>query len=118
MPEEIREGTVVYEEGKYLLEVEGKREELPVGVRLQEAQLKKLVGQKVEVLYTVPRQYVVGLKGFRRPPILCYVPPIDWQIDLGLIRGVESQVRLNLAKQFLKANLITKEIYAKLGGKL
>jgi hypothetical protein len=116
MPEEIREGTIIFEEGKYLLEVEGKREELPVGVRLQERQLKKLVGQKVEVLYTEPKQFVVGLKAFRRPPILCYVPPVDWLIDPAVLTGVEKQVRLNLAKQFLKAKLISQEIYAKLGG--
>ncbi len=118
MKEETRVGTVSFEEGKYFLEVEGKREELPVGI-VAEAKLKELVGREVEVLYTEPRRFVAGLVDRKIGPILCYIPipipPIPCYIPPPwFFRGVEEQVRINLAKQFLEEGLISEEIFGRL----
>jgi hypothetical protein len=117
MREETRVGMVGYEEGKYFLEVEGEREDLPVGIVMEEAQLKELVGQKVDVLYSEPKRVVVGLVVEALPPILCYVPP--WWFGcylppIWVLRGVEREVRVNLAKRFLEEGLISEGIFERL----
>jgi hypothetical protein len=117
MEEETRMGTVAFEEGKYFLEVEGRREELPIGLVAEEAQLKELVGQEVEVLYSEPRRIVVALVARERLRFTCYLPawppwpshPAPW-----VIRGVEREVRANLAERFFEEKLISKEVYEKL----
>lgn len=110
-------GKVAYEAGKYFLEVAGRREELVPGALADEAQLKELVGQEVEILYTEPRSWVVGLATARRR-IVCYMPlprPVCYlAIDPRVLRGLQDKVRLNLAKQFLEEKLISKEVYDKL----
>jgi hypothetical protein len=113
-------GTVVLEGGKYFLEVAGKREELPAGLVAEEAQLKELVGQKVEVLYSEPTRFVIGLAARQRPPIVvCYFPPLPWPpcyipIPFWVMRGIEKEVRVNLAKGLLEEKIISKEVYEKL----
>jgi hypothetical protein len=51
MKEAIAKGKVISEKGKYYLEVEGERQELPMGMGIDEAQLGELASQEVEVLY-------------------------------------------------------------------
>lgn len=121
MNERMRMGTVIFEKGKYFLELEDRREELPVETVLVEDQLKKLVGQEVDVLFSEPRPAVVGLKAKDLMPILCYIPwppwppcflcylPIPW-----MIRGVEREVQVNLAKRFLEEGYISEEVYKRL----
>ena len=121
MKGETRRGIVAYEEGKYFLEVEGRREELPTRAVAEEARLKELVGQEVEVLYSEPRRAVVGLVAKERMLIPCYVPwppwppcfmcylPASW-----LIRGVEREVQVNLAKRFLEEGYISEEVFERL----
>jgi len=117
MKKETRTGTVVFEEGKYFLEVEGRREELLAGLVADEEQLRKLVGEEVEVLYSEPKRFVVGLVSRKIGPILCYVWP-PWPVCYypvpWILRGVEKEVRVNLAKRFLKEGLISEEVYDKL----
>lgn len=121
MREEKRTGTVVFEEGKYFLEVEGTREEVPAEAIAQEAQLKELVGQEVEVLYSEPKRAVVGLVAKEFMPILCYIPGPPWPPCFmcylpppWVIRGVELEVRTNLAKRFLEEGYISEEIFERL----
>jgi len=121
MEEETRVGTVGFEEGKYFLEVEGRREELPTWAVAEEARLKELVGQEVEVIYSEPRRAVMGLVAKELMPILCYIPwppwppcfmcylPAPW-----LIRGVEREVQVNLAKRFLEEGYISEEVFERL----
>jgi hypothetical protein len=120
MKGETRRGIVAYEEGKYLLEVEGKREELPTRDVAEEARLKELVGQEVEVLYSEPRRAVVGLVAKERILIPCYIPwppwywvtcyiPAPW-----VIRGLEREVQVNLAKRFLEEGYISEEVFERL----
>ena len=66
-------GTVVLKDGAFLLEAEGKFHAIPVGPHTQPAQLKELAGKKVEILYSEPKSFIVGLVG-GRVPILCYFP--------------------------------------------
>jgi hypothetical protein len=121
MREEKRTGILVFEEGKYFLEVEGRREEVPPEAVAQEARLKELVGQEVEVLYSEPKRAVVGLVARELMPILCYIPwpplppcfmcylPPPW-----VIRGVEQEVRTNLARRFLEEGYISEEVFERL----
>ena len=116
-----RKGVVVREEGKYLLEVEGERQEIPLETVMDESQLESIVGQTVEVLYSEPRPAVVGILARERVPILCYVPwppwppcflcylPVPW-----LLRGVEREVQVNLAKRFLEEGYINEEVFERL----
>lgn len=120
MKKEVRTGKVVAEQGKFYLESEHERLELEAGMMLAETPLEELVGQKVEILLSEPKQYVVGLLPEKYQPILCYVPfrPTCYlPVDPEFLRGVEEAVRLNLAKQFLAEGLISEDIHAKLTGR-
>ena len=111
--EEKREkesGTVVYEDGKYFLKYGG--EKLPLDIA--ESQLKELKDQKVEVLLSEPKQFVVGLVGKGRPPITCYIIFKD-MVDMKQML-VNPAVREDLAKQYLNAKIISPQVYAKLTG--
>ena len=109
-------GTVLFENGKYYIEADGERNELPVSLLTQEENLKDLLGQKVEVLYSEPKRFVVGLipdKQVKRwPRIICYLPA-PWE---GLIETrVADSMRATLAKQYLEAGIISEEVFGKLG---
>ena len=127
MIEDMHVGTVAFEEGKYLLETEGQRQELPVEAVGDEARLKELVGQQVEVLYSEPKRAIVGLVARARLPVIvypqwppwpprppwppcfgCYLPPI-W-----LLKGVEREVRTNLARRFLEEGYFSEEVFNRL----
>jgi hypothetical protein len=118
MKEEMHVGTIAFEKGKFYLEVEGRREEVPPGAVADEAQFKELVGREVEVLYSEPRRVVVGLVARELHPILCYVPWPRWVTcylpAIWPIRGVEREVQANLAKQFLEEGYISEEVYERL----
>lgn len=140
MPENPILGKVVLERGKYFLKVGRTKEELvPEAVGGVEV-LKAVEGQEVEVLYSEPLTFVVGLRPKRRPPILCYLPapwnrfvlqhepivatqagpiirkptcyiPADW-----VIKGVEEKIRQNLAKELFDQGIISKEVNEKIIG--
>ena len=109
-------GTVVFKDGNYFLEVEGKQKVIPIGPQVDTSQLKELVGQKVEILHSEPQSFVVGLTlagqkpGIKGPRITCYIP-----VDPNLFGVVQEDMRASLAKQFLKEGLISQETYEKLG---
>ena len=75
---EAKEGVVIAEKGKYYLDLAGARVELLPQMTGGEENLKALAGQKVEVLYSEPTRFVVGLQSGRRPPILCYIVPFTF----------------------------------------
>jgi hypothetical protein len=110
-------GKVLLEGDKYFIDVAGRREELPPGVIGDEAELKELVGEQVEVFYSEPTRFIVGLKHPRRPPWMCYLPRPPWLCYLPppwVFKGFEKEIRLNLARQFLEEGLISKEVYDRL----
>lgn len=138
MSERATVGKVILERGKYYLKAGDSKEELiPEAVGGVDA-LKAVEGQQVEVLYSEPQTFVVALRPKRRPPILCYLPapwnrlvpgheaivatsqlglrvkptcyvPLDW-----VVRGVEEQVRRNLAAELLEQGIISKEVNEKI----
>lgn len=109
MANQPKTGTVVLKDGAYLLETEGKLQAIPVGPHTQPAQLKELAGHKVEILYSEPKSFIVGLVG-GRIPILCYFPadPYSTFVDEG--------ARAGLAKQLFNEGVLSQETFNKLGG--
>jgi len=103
-------GTVVLKDGNYFLEAGGKLQPIPVSSKTQPAQLKELVGQKVEILYSEPKSFVAGLVGGRRPPVLCY-----FQVET-FLGVVDEGARAGLAKQLLNEGVLSQATYEKLGG--
>jgi hypothetical protein len=114
MAEHPKTGTVLFKEGTYFLEVEGKHHAIPVGANVQTPQLKELVGKKVEILYSEPKSFVIGLVqsgvAVRPPRIICYFPADPWAVGV-----VEEGARAALAKQFLNEGVLSKETFEKLG---
>lgn len=115
MKSEAEKGVIRYEEGKYLIEANGRQEEIPTDLLTTAEDLKPLVGQEVEVLYSEPRRFIIGLvpdkKVVKWPRIICYLPA-PWR---GMIeaRAVEA-MRLSLAKQYHNEGIISEEVFRKL----
>jgi len=109
MANQPKTGTVVHKEGTYFLEVEGKLHQIPVNPKTTPAKLKEMVGQKVEILYSEPKSFVVGLV-WGRIPILCYFPadPYSTVVDEGS--------RAALAKQLFNEGVLSQETFNKLSG--
>jgi hypothetical protein len=106
-------GTVLFKEGNFFVDVEGKQELIPVG-REEVQRLKQLEGKKVEVVFSEPKRFIAGLiladASLRLPQkILCYVPRPDF-----LTAVVEDRARIELAKQMLDAGFLSKENFAKI----
>jgi hypothetical protein len=110
MANQPKTGTVVLKDGTYFLEAEGKLRPIPISPKTQPAQLKGLVGQKVEIVYSEATSFVAGLVVGGRIPILCYFPRDP---DLSV---VDEGARATLAKQFLNEGVLSQENYTKLVG--
>ena len=110
MANQRKTGTVVHKEGTYFLEAEGKLHPIPVSAKTQPAQLKEMVGQTVEILYSEPKSFVAGLWRPGRPPITCY-----FQIEK-FFGVVPEESRVALAKQLFNEGLLSQETFAKLSG--
>jgi hypothetical protein len=108
MANQPKTGTVVLKDGTYFLEAEGKLHPIPVSPKTQPAQLKELVGQKVEILYSEPKSFVAGLLRPGHPPITCY-----FQIET-FFGVVPEEARVALAKQLLNEGLLSQETFNKL----
>jgi hypothetical protein len=109
-------GKVSFRDGQYYLETQQKQQLIPIGPHVDPANLKALVGQQVEVLYSEPHSFIAGFVAVAADPaikfrrILCYIPA---PIDLGGV--IEEGVRVGLAKQFLKDGVLSKANFEKLG---
>jgi hypothetical protein len=116
MPELSKKGKVVLREGKYFLEAPESEEQISIAASIDPSQLKELVGQEVEILYSEPKVFAVGLVGTRvlagvRPPrIICYIPAVT---DIGVIA---EDARLAFAEQLLNEGVLSKENYERLTG--
>jgi hypothetical protein len=114
MKKDTEKGTIRYEDGKYFVEANDRREALPTDLLTSAEDLKPLVGQEVEVLYSEPRRFIIGLvphEAVKWPRIICYVPA-PWR---GMIeaRAIEA-MRLSLAKQYHDEGIISEEVFKKL----
>lgn len=66
---------VVIQRGKLLLDTGSEKLALPDGA-VSKADVKELVGQTVELIYSEPQRVVVAFRPPRRKPILCYLPVV------------------------------------------
>lgn len=116
MKEEVVKGKLVHKEGKYFLDVAGKMEEIPDGVLAEKGDLKKMVGQEVEVFYSIPKPYVVALRGLdKRRIIICNLPRREF---LGPILNTpdDNMMQTALTNLHLRGDLTTQQ-YETLRGK-
>ncbi len=112
-----KSGTVVFKDGTYFLEAEGKHHPIPVAASVQAPQLRELVGKKVDILYSEPKSFVAGLvpsgaASGKLVRILCYFPADPWAVGV-----VPEEARAGLARQFLNEGVLSKENFEKLGAK-
>jgi hypothetical protein len=82
MSELPKTGKVILRDGKYFLATPGKEQQIGPEAQIDPAQLKALVGQEVELVYSEPVPFVAGLissvsstllKPYRFP---CYIPNV------------------------------------------
>jgi len=109
-------GQIVHKDGKYLLNVAGKVETLPVGLLTDKKFLDEHVGKEVEVLYSIPTSFVVAIKATRPPVIkgpigLCNVPRPDFLKGEGFVTQPSEAVARNLATALLKEGIITQDVH-------
>lgn len=120
MDTKSRTGTVVSKDGNFFLEVDGKQHPIPVGSHINVAQLKELAGQKVELIQSEPKSFVVGLVSASAPSgakaavrsvrVLCYFPADPYFLGV-----VDEGARAGLARQFLEQGVLSQANYEKLG---
>jgi hypothetical protein len=116
MPELHKKGKVILRDGKYFLVTPGKEEQIGPGAQIDPAQLKTLAGQEVELVYSEPASFVVGLIApvsatLHHPiHITCYIPAV---LNIGQINEAS---RATLAKQLLNEGVLSKENYERLTG--
>jgi len=124
MSENIKSGVLAYKEGKYVVQVDGQREsiEIAVGMLENEAHLKSLIGQHIDLLYTIAKPQLVAVLPKKPIPhcyfILCYIPAPE------LLKGfkipvtpiVDAAVRKELATQLFKDGTISEEVFNKMQG--
>jgi len=108
-------GKIVHKEGKYLLDVAGKVEALPVGLLTDRKFLDEHVGKDVEVLYSIPSSYVVAIKPVKpiiKGPIgLCNIPRPEFLGFTTLVTQPSIAVARNIATALLKGGQITQEVH-------
>jgi hypothetical protein len=96
-------GTVLHKEGRFLLEVEGKRYEIPEAIAFDRKHIADLVGKRVNVAFGDSPIIVFD-------DILCYVAPDGWawagQVEIGK--------REVILQGFVKAGYLTEEKFNQL----
>ena len=115
-PQGQKVGKVVHEGGKFFLNVDGQKSELPLGLGANEKQLRALVDQEVEVLYSEPIRFVVALvpRIPRIPHILCYMPAPDTIFNSSIVAAVDVATRTELANRLLSEKVISEAVREKI----
>lgn len=113
MQEKVTTGKIVHKEGKYFLEVAGKMEALPTGVLTDQAFLKEHAGKELEVIYSIPKSFVVAVRpiGGRPPIITCNIPVWEFLRGETLVTQPSAAITRNVADALLKGGFITQEVY-------
>ena len=110
-------GTVIFKEGHFFVDVDGKQELIPVSHENQ-PHMKELAGKKVEVIFSEPQRFIAGLVLAEEKPIpriikiLCNVPRPDFRTLV-----FEESARINIAKQMLDAKVLSDEAFKKIAGR-
>jgi hypothetical protein len=119
MAEKIATGKIVHKEGKYFLDVAGKMEALPTGLLTDQAFLKEQAGKELEVIYSIPKSFVVALRpiGGRPPIITCnMIGPELLRGETFITQPTPAMTR-NVATGLLKGGFITQEVHDTIVGR-
>jgi len=108
LPERTAKGVINQVGGKYILEVEGRKFDLPVGPTLPEAEIKRFAGKAVTAFFSMKKpENLVAIGTWPTPErprfrcVLCYLPAPDW------IRRIDSAVREVAIREMVKAKIIS-----------
>jgi hypothetical protein len=108
LPERTVKGIIQKVGEKYILEVEGRKIEIPVGPVILETEIKQFMGKEVTAFFskTRPRDLVaIGTWPTPEKPrfrcVLCYYPAPD------IIRRVNPKVREVLIREMVKEKIIS-----------
>ena len=97
-------GQVVYEDGKYFVEYEGKRHVMKAGDMVDQQALKEAVGLAAELVLS---EIIVAVRVPRIPCVLCYVEP-DYFVA---VESVGDMVRKGMLQGFLEEGVISQEVF-------
>lgn len=114
MSGQVVKGKVLHKDGKYLLEVAGKMEELPAGLLADEESLKNLAGQEVEVFYTAPKSFVAAIKPIKGKGIMTCNMPAEILRGQTFITNPTPAMVDKVATKLLDEGLITREMFNKI----
>lgn len=114
LPEKVRFGKVFKSGGKYFLQVDRRKIELPVGLIMPETEIRKLAGKEVYVAFSMinPRE-VVAIGTWPTPEkkakfkivcVLCYLPAPE------TIRGINPKVRASIILEMAREKIISPEM--------
>jgi hypothetical protein len=108
LPERKAKGSIQKIAGKYILAVEGRELDIPVGPILPEADIEQFVGKEVAVFFSKVRpQDIVAIGTWPTPEkprfrcVLCYYPGPD------VIRRINPKVREVLIGEMVKSKIIS-----------
>lgn len=126
-------GKLIVEKDRILLEAGKEQYELDP-TSMSAAEIKAMTGKKVELVYSEPQSFVIGVQLPGKKPILCYLPiplkpsqlcylpvrrpPVTCYIVAkpkeDLLANVANLARQDLLEQLVAGKVITAEVYNKL----
>ncbi|UCG61496.1 MAG: hypothetical protein JSV52_14450 [Candidatus Zixiibacteriota bacterium] len=120
MPERTaKRGKVLYQRGKYYVIVGRRRSEIPIGTFASRAEIARLVGKDVVVVFSRRRKTEIVAIGtwptperrlIRWPIIVCYIPAPD------LMRRLGDEMRLALIRNMVREKIISPQFARKIRG--
>ena len=96
----VKEGAVSTARGRYFVTVGATKREIPIGDLNMEADVKPFVGLKVPVIVSGRAIVAIGDLQWKRPPIICYIPPPD------LFRRIRGDMRATLIDRYVGEGVI------------
>ena len=108
LPERTVKGVIHKAGEKYILEVEGRKIDIPIGPVLPEAEIKRFIGREVTAFFSKTRpQDLVAIGTWPTPEkpkfrcVLCYYPGPD------VIRRIDPAVRGVVIREMVKEKIIS-----------
>ena len=121
LPERSVKGGIIIDGSKFILEVNQRRIEIPVGVGITKAEVQELVGKDVAVYYSATKPGdIVAIGTWPTPErvairprrILCYIPPPD------VLNRINPAIRKVIIGEMVRAKIISVRLAALLQGKI
>jgi len=111
LPERMVKGVIQKVGEKYILEVEARKIEIPVGPVMPEVEIKRFIGKEVTAFFSKarPRDLVaIGTWPTPEKPrfrcLLCYYPAFD------IIRRIDPKVREVVIREMVKEKIISQAL--------